>query len=509
MPETPSEEPTSIETPNPGDSPEDQDPSDPSPDLEEVLANVSFSYFQANNCLPMRVNQEGELVVGVPEDEFDPQVLDNLSTQVDHSIEPVFMDAEEITDALNELEHEFLAGRDSGLQGISEDTLASFRSQVSDDRQRLDSSEEAPIASRINSIIADGVLSEVSDIHFEPREDRVRVRFRQDGVLHDYTELPKDILPGIVSRIKVMADLDIAEQLEPQDGRMNLDVGNREIDVRVSFVPTVHGERAVLRLLDQETLKSSLEELGLPDEQQPVLKDLMDNKDGIVLVTGPTGSGKTTTLYCILQQLTHDEKNIITLEDPVEYQIGGINQIEIKPEQGITFASGLRSVLRQDPDVILVGEIRDRESAELAIHASLTGHLVFSTLHTRSSVGALSRMTDLGLDPYLIGAGLTGVVAQRLVRTLCDQCKRQREDGTYEPVGCDNCRQTGYNGRKAIFEILQLDDTIRELLESEEGEEAVWQYLDESGFKDLKEQAQKKLQNGITSREEVNRVLNI
>jgi type II secretory ATPase GspE/PulE/Tfp pilus assembly ATPase PilB-like protein len=235
----------------------------------------------------------------------------------------------------------------------------------------------------------------------------------------------------------------------------------------------------------------------------------MDNKDGIVLVTGPTGSGKTTTLYCILQQLTRDEKNIITLEDPVEYRLDGINQIEIQPEQGITFASGLRSVLRQDPDVILVGEIRDRESAELAIHASLTGHLVFSTLHTRSSVGALSRMTDLGLDPYLIGAGLTGVMAQRLVRTLCDQCKQKKDDGTYEAVGCENCRQTGYDGRTAIFEILPLDDTIRGFLEEDEGEEDIWEYLDETGFMSLQEQGRNKLRNGVTSREEVNRVLNI
>lgn len=491
------------------DQPRENGGSDADRDLQAVLGNVSFRYFQANQCLPLRLNEDDELVVGVPEEEFDPQVLDNLATQIDHPVEPVFMEADEITDALNELEHELLAGQDSGLGGLSEDTLASFRSQVSDERQRLDSSEEAPIASRINSIIADGVLNEASDIHFEPREDRVRVRFRQDGVLHDYTELPKDILPGIISRIKVMADLDIAEQLNPQDGRMNLDVGNREIDVRVSLVPTVHGERAVLRLLDQETLKSSLSELGLPDKQRPTVEGLMDNKDGIVLVTGPTGSGKTTTLYCILQQLTRDEKNIITLEDPVEYRLEGINQIEIQPDQGITFASGLRSVLRQDPDVILVGEIRDRESAKLAIHASLTGHLVFSTLHTRSSVGALSRMVDLGLDPYLIGAGLTGVMAQRLVRTLCDECKRKNEQGEYEPVGCENCRNTGYDGRTALFEVLTLNDEIRGFLEDEEGEEAIWNHLEENDFRTLRQEGLEKIRAGRTSREEVNRVLNI
>ncbi|MFB6344173.1 MAG: GspE/PulE family protein [bacterium] len=442
-------------------------------ELQSVLSNVSFNFFQANNCLPLRLNDNDELVVGVPEDEFDPQVLDNLSTQIGRSAEPIFMEVDEINSALNELEHELLAGRDTELQDLTEETLSSFRDQVSDDRQRLDSSEEAPIASRINSIIADGVLNEASDIHFEPRKDKIRVRFRQDGVLHNYTELPKDILPGIISRIKVMADLDIAEQLNPQDGRINLDIGNREIDVRVSLVPTVHGERAVLRLLDKETLKSSFSELGLRSEQIPQMEDLMANKDGIVLVTGPTGSGKTTTLYCMLQQLARTENNIITLEDPVEYRLEGINQIEIKPEQGITFASGLRSVLRQDPDIILVGEIRDRESAKLAVHASLTGHLVFATLHTRSSVGALSRLTDLGLDPYLIGAGLTGIIAQRLVRTLCNNCKKEVENGEYEPAGCEDCRNTGYDGRAALFEILPIDETIRNQLDDEEGEEFV------------------------------------
>lgn len=478
-------------------------------DLQAVLSNVSFNFFQANQCLPMRLNDDEELVVGVPEDEFDPQILDNLSTQIGRPVEPIFMDEDELSSALNELEHELLAGQETELQDLTEETLSSFRDQVSDDRQRLDSSEEAPIASRINSIIADGVLNEASDIHFEPREDSIRVRFRQDGVLHNYTELPKDILPGIISRIKVMADLDIAEQLNPQDGRINLDIGNREIDVRVSLVPTVHGERAVLRLLDKETLKSSFSQLGLRENQIPEMEQMMNNKDGIVLVTGPTGSGKTTTLYCMLQQLARTENNIITLEDPVEYRLEGINQIEIKPEQGITFASGLRSVLRQDPDIILVGEIRDRESAKLAVHASLTGHLVFATLHTRSSVGALSRLIDLGLDPYLIGAGLTGVIAQRLVRTLCDNCKQKSENGEYVPDGCEACRDTGYDGRSALFEILPIDETIRNLLDNEEGEEAINRHLEDSDFRSLEDEGHLRVEHGETSREEVNRVLNI
>jgi type II secretory ATPase GspE/PulE/Tfp pilus assembly ATPase PilB-like protein len=494
MPDTAGSDPTT------GSRPETNGDRSQGSDLEAVLGNISFGYFQSNQCLPLKINDNDELVVGVPEEGFDPQILDNLSTQINHPVEPKFMDADEITDALNELEHEFLAGQDSGLGSLSEDTLSSFRSQVTDERQRLDSSEEAPIASRINSIIADGVLNEASDIHFEPR---------QDGVLHNYSELPKDILPGIISRIKVMADLDIAEQLQPQDGRMNLDVGTREIDVRVSLVPTVHGERAVLRLLDKETLKSNLNELGLRGNQTETVHDLMNQKDGIVLVTGPTGSGKTTSLYCMLQQLAQTENNIITLEDPVEYRLDGLNQIEIKPEQGITFASGLRSVLRQDPDIILVGEIRDRESAKLAVHASLTGHLVFATLHTRSSVGALSRLTDLGLDPYLIGAGLTGILAQRLVRTLCDNCKQKNSDGSYIPVGCEKCRQTGYDGRSGLFEILPLDSKIRNLLESEAGEEAIWDYLEENNFQTLRDEGEVRVREGVTSREEVSRVLNI
>ncbi len=477
--------------------------------LETVLEEVPFRFFTNNGCLPLEIDDEGRLILGVPED-VDHQVLDNLSLQLDRPVDPSPMPEEDIREALDRVESEVIASRESGLDGLSEETMDSFRRQVSDSRQRLDSSEEEPITSRVNSIIADAVLRQASDVHFEPRESSIRVRLRQNGLLTDYDTLPRDILPGIISRIKVMAGLDIAEQLRPQDGRMNLDIGNREIDVRVSVVPTVHGERAVLRLLDREALKSDLPDLGLKGRQLEQVQSLLGRSDGIVLVTGPTGSGKTTTLYCCLQKLHQEELNTITLEDPVEYQLPGINQIEVAPERDLTFASGLRSVLRQDPDVILVGEIRDSESAQLATHASLTGHLVFSTLHTRRAAGAFSRLVNLGLDPHMLGAGLSAVIGQRLVRTLCPSCREPAGGDGYRADGCESCHGTGFSGRTALFEIVTMDDEIRHLLEDEGGEQAIRDYLeDRDDFTSLETAGRRAVEEGITTVSEIHRVLNL
>ncbi len=471
--------------------------------LDDVFQQVPFRFFRTNTILPVEISESGRLVVGVS-DSCDPQLLDNLSLQLDCGLETVQMEAAEIKDTLSRLESERLAESEADFESLSAETLSSFRNQVREQRQKLDTSEEAPIASRVNSIIAEGVLAGASDIHFEPREEEIQVRFRHEGILSAHESLPRDILPGLISRIKVMANLDISEQLKPQDGRMNLDIGNKDIDVRVSIVPTVHGERAVLRLLDRDTLKNSPAELGLRPEQVSQVESLLSSPDGIILVTGPTGSGKTTSLYCFLQQLKSGEKNIITLEDPVEYQLEGINQIEIKPRQGLTFASGLRSVLRQDPDIIMVGEIRDRESAELAVHASLTGHLVFTTLHTRSSIGALSRLIDLGLDPYLIGAGVRAIMAQRLIRLLCPEC----EGGTQQE-NCEECRGSGFSGRQALFEILEVDSRIRELLDEGAGEEAVRSHLQSTGFQPLAAEGERVVESGLTTAREVSRVLRL
>lgn len=477
--------------------------------LASVLEDVPFQFFTSNACLPLEIDEEGRLVLGVPEDDVDYQILDNLSLKLDRPVEPSPMPEQEIRDALERLESEVIAQREGGLDTLSEETLDSFRRQVSDSRQRLDSSEDEPITSRINSIIADAVLQQASDIHIEPRESSIRVRLRQNGLLNDYETLPRDILPGVISRIKVMAGMDIAEQLRPQDGRMNLDIGNREIDVRVSVVPTVHGERAVLRILDRETLKGDLPDLGLKGEQLEQVRSLLGRSDGIILVTGPTGSGKTTTLYCSLQQLQREEQNIITLEDPVEYQLPGINQIEIAPERDLTFASGLRSVLRQDPDVILVGEIRDGESAELAAHASLTGHLVFSTLHTRRAAGAFSRLMNLGLDGHMLGAGLSAVIGQRLVRTLCEECRVSAGDG-YRAEGCETCHGTGFSGRTALFEIVTMDDDLRHLLETESGEQGIREHLqDQEDFVPLEDAGRRAVEDGLTTPSEIHRVLNL
>ncbi len=381
----------------------------------------------------------------------------------------------------------------------------------------LNTYSEAPVVNLINRVFIRAVRSGASDIHFDPGEKEALIRLRLDGVLHEYQRFPMKMYPQVVSRIKVMANLNVAEKLKPQDGRIRIKIGEKEFDIRVSVLPTIFGERVVLRLLDQSHRLLTLSELGLSEEDFHKVEALAKKPYGLILATGPTGAGKSTTLYAmlLLVRKLYPHKNIITIEDPVEYQVEGIGQVQVNPKVGLTFATGLRSILRQDPDVILVGEIRDQETAEIAIHAALTGHLVLSTLHTNDAPTAITRLVDMGIEPYLIASSLEGVIAQRLVRKICETCKVSYKP-TYEELktlriankfsgelfrgkGCDECLRTGYRGRTGVFEVLTLDEELKNLIITTSDANKIRAEAKKRGFKTLKEDALSKVISGITT----------
>ncbi|MBI4435985.1 MAG: type II/IV secretion system protein [Candidatus Omnitrophica bacterium] len=384
--------------------------------------------------------------------------------------------------------------------------------------------EEAPIIQLVNLLISQAVRERASDIHIEPETDTLRIRLRIDGVLHEIPAPPKELERAVISRIKVLSKMDIAERRIPQDGRFRVQVDHKEIDLRVSTIPSHHGENVVMRLLDTATVLIGLEELGLPHDAFEPFHHLIHRPHGIILVTGPTGSGKTTTLYACLNKISTLEKNIITIEDPIEYEMEVIRQMQVNPKIGVTFANGLRSILRQDPDIIMVGEIRDVETAEMAIHAALTGHLVFSTLHTNDAPGALTRLMDMGVEPFLIASSVIGIVAQRLVRLICPQCKKSYVPSQellktlrlplgkgpipplYRGEGCRFCKETGYKGRTAIFELMVMEEEIRELVIQRASSPKMKDAACRKGMQVLREDGLAKAMAGITSIEEVLRV---
>lgn len=381
--------------------------------------------------------------------------------------------------------------------------------------------EVAPVVKLVNLLIASAVQDKASDIHIEPEEDSVRVRLRIDGILHHMTSLPKHLQSAIVSRIKILSELDIADSRTPKDGRFRFAVEGKEVDLRVSTFPTIYGENVVLRILDKSGGLMKLSELGFEEEMRQTYERLITRPYGLLLVTGPTGSGKTTTLYATLNAINTPDKHIVTIEDPVEYRLPLICQAQINPKAGVTFASGLRSLLRQDPDIMMVGEIRDTETAQTAIHAALTGHLVFSTLHTNDAVGAITRLIDMGIEPFLITSSLIGALAQRLCRTICERCKEpyqpsekvarllglEGKDLTFfRGRGCSFCKETGYRGRIGIFELLVMNEAIRELvLAKASSSELKRMAVRYGGMKDLKEDGLSKALKGLTSLEEVMR----
>ncbi|MEK9720963.1 MAG: type II secretion system ATPase GspE [Quisquiliibacterium sp.] len=371
----------------------------------------------------------------------------------------------------------------------------------------LETEDDAPIIRMINALLTQASRDGASDIHIEPFESFSLVRFRVDGTLRDVVRPRRELHAALISRIKILAQLDIAEKRLPQDGRIALRIGGHPIDVRVSTLPTGHGERAVLRLLDKEAGRLDLSRLGMSEQTLAAFDRLVHQPHGIVLVTGPTGSGKTTTLYAALGRMETTTTNILTVEDPIEYDLEGIGQTQVNPRIDMSFAKALRSILRQDPDVIMIGEIRDLETAQIAVQAALTGHLVLATLHTNDAVAAVTRLIDMGVEPFLLSSSLTGVVAQRLVRKLCLQCREPDPvSGGWRAVGCQACNLSGYSGRTGVYELLNVDDTIRALVHGSASEAQIREAARSAGMKPMREDGQRWVEPGITSQDEVVRV---
>ena len=370
----------------------------------------------------------------------------------------------------------------------------------------LEAANDAPIIRMLNALLTQAAKDGASDIHIEPYERSSAVRFRVDGTLREVVQPNRALHAALISRLKIMAELDISEKRLPQDARISLRIGGRAVDVRVSTLPSAHGERAVLRLLDKGDAKFSLESLGMSGDSLARFHGLIQQPHGIVLVTGPTGSGKTTTLYAALSRVDTGTTNVLTVEDPVEYELPGIGQTQVNPKIDLTFAKALRAILRQDPDVIMIGEIRDFETAQIAIQASLTGHLVLATLHTNDAPSAVTRLTDMGVEPFLLSSSLLGVLAQRLVRKLCPHCKRPDERGQYLPVGCPECGHTGYKGRTGVYELMVTDDKVRELIHNRAAESQLIAAAREGGLRTMREDGDRLVAQGITSPAEVIRV---
>jgi general secretion pathway protein E len=402
--------------------------------------------------------------------------------------------------------------------GADNEDFFALAEELPNNQDLLDSDDDAPIIKLINAMLSEAIKEEASDIHIETFETSLSIRFRVDGVLREVLSPSRKLAPLLVSRVKVMAKLDIAEKRIPQDGRISLRIGGRSVDVRVSTMPSSHGERVVLRILDKNANRLDLHSLGMTEQNYQFFRDLIQRPHGILLVTGPTGSGKSTTLYAGLQELDRKEKNILTVEDPIEFDIEGVGQTQVNPKVDMTFARGLRAILRQDPDVVMVGEIRDLETAQIAVQASLTGHLVMSTLHTNTAVGAVTRLRDMGIESFLVSSSLVGVLAQRLVRTLCPDCKQAFEASShqkklfglkkkdtltlYAPQGCEKCH---YRGRTGIHELLVMDEEVKSLIHTEAGEQAIEQKIREY-TPSIRSDGLDKVKAGITTLEEVIRV---
>ena len=444
------------------------------------LTTVNPGYFRQVRICPLTI-QDGELVAAMA-DPGDLDAIEALEKATGLHIIRRLAREREVLEALNAYYSQGENG--AGVVGGEGSDVEYLEDDLDDVEHLRDMASEAPVIRLVNVMISRAMEQRASDIHIEPFEKELRIRYRIDGILHDMEAPPRRLQAALISRVKLMAKLNIAERRLPQDGRIKLRMLGREVDLRVSTLPTLYGESVVLRILDRSSIVVSLESLGFPSDTLGLFDTLITKPYGLILVTGPTGSGKTTTLYGALDKINSPDKKIITIEDPVEYQLSGVNQIHVKPQIGLTFASGLRSIVRQDPDVIMIGEIRDYETAEIAIQSALTGHLVFSTLHTNDAAGAVSRLLEMGIEDYLLASSLLGVMAQRLVRSLCPHCHRPSEGGVelsanaaalngnrngvpatvYEAGGCDECAATGYRGRQGIFELLLVDEEIRQLI---------------------------------------------
>ncbi len=495
-------------------------------DMPIADCDESLRGFLRNMCMVPLKGQEKDHILIALNDPVNLCAADNLADFLGREYTPVLAPKHKILSALNSL-FDSSGQNTRKLVEDMQDQEFTIIEDLEKTADLLDDAEDAPVIRLVNHIISQAVKAGSSDIHIEPFQESLRVRYRMDGILYDMLTPPKAVQAALVSRIKVMARMDIAERRVPQDGRAQVRMGDQEIDLRISTVPTAYGERLVMRLLNKTGYVLHLSQFGLSPKNHDLIDRIIHQNNGIVLVTGPTGSGKTTTLYAALSQINSPDKNIITIEDPVEYNLGGIGQIQVNPKTGVTFARGLRAIVRQDPDVILVGEIRDLETARIAIQSALTGHLVFSTLHTNDAPGAVTRLADLGVEPYLIASSVTAVIAQRLVRLLCSSCKKSFEiepshvqflggntdayigQTAHAPVGCSECFDTGYSGRQPIFEIMMLDDFLKSMILQTSDANQIRKAAMERGMISLHEDGMKKVLQGLTSIEEVVRVSQI
>ena len=502
------------------------------PRLEGIQVPPSFvnkipvQFTRNYNLIALAEEREGLLKVATCSP-LEPQPMDDLAALLGAEIEPVLAPKSEITTLIARAYRHKADGVDEALADVAEDgDIQGLASEIEEAEDVLDVSNKAPIIKLVNTILFQALKLRSSDVHFHPYPERTQVRYRIDGILYDMDSVPRKAHEAIVSRVKVMGKMDIAERRLPQDGRATIKIGDGEVDVRISSVPTTNGERIVMRLLDKSAKLYTLDEIGLSEKNLAMMRDYVTWSHGIILVTGPTGSGKTTTLYGAMSEIDTTQLNVLTIEDPVEYSLPGVSQVQVNVKKGLTFAAGLRSFLRQDPDVMMVGEIRDLETAEVAIRAALTGHLVFSTVHTNDAPSTVTRMVDQGVEPYLVASSLILVIAQRLVRTICPHCKvtqpmtdewiaklkkvdiqPEQLDGLISfGAGCDECFHSGYAGRTAIYEFLTVDELLRtQIMEGATASQMKRSAIDR-GMITLRMDGQQKILSRLTTADEVLRV---
>ncbi len=488
----------------------------------DLVRKIPINFAKKNEVLILK--KEGDELQVAIADPININALDDLRVLMGASIRPIIASSAQIVEAINDLYNRNTESERAVMEDLSEENLDTLAQELQEPQDLLDASDEAPIIKLVNSLLFRAVKSKASDIHVEPFEKDLVVRFRIDGLLYDIMHPPKKVQNSVISRIKIMANLNIAEKRIPQDGRIRIKIAGKDIDIRVSTLPTSFGESVVMRLLDKSKVVLSLDTMGIAGKNLETVTELINKSHGIILVTGPTGSGKTTTLYGMLSQINSTDLKIITVEDPVEYQLSGINQIQVNSKIDLTFASALRSILRQDPDVVMVGEIRDKETAEIAIQASLTGHLVISTLHTNDSASSIARLIDMGVEPFLVASSVIGIIAQRLARTVCKECairykpsieEMQQIGVTPEKVGdkmflkakgCPACLDTGYSGRTGLHEILLADDEIRSMIMKNVQAGIIKRKAMEKGMLTLREEGANKIMNGETTVDEILRV---
>ncbi|MBU0672389.1 MAG: type II secretion system ATPase GspE [Candidatus Margulisbacteria bacterium] len=481
----------------------------------QILSLIPETFARRYHLIPI-VRKEKKLVIAMS-DPLNVIVKDEIKFKTGLEVEAQAAPNSEITQAISQL-YKTTGSLGEILEKIDLKSVA-VAEEESDPSKLQSLAEEAPVIKLVNSFIASAFHDRASDLHIEPDENILRIRQRVDGILYDIATMPKHLQPAIISRAKIMSDLNIAVKRAPQDGRFQIEIEGNPIDVRVSTYPTIYGENVVMRLLDSRAVLFGVEEVGFSSEDNKRFKKLLATPYGIILVTGPTGSGKTTTLYSALNTLNSPKKNIMTIEDPVEYHLFGIRQAQVNPQGGLTFATGLRSILRQDPDIIMVGEIRDLETAEIAVHSALTGHLVLSTLHTNDATSALTRLIDMGVEPFLVSSSVVGILAQRLVRKLCDECKEpftpnpqvleeiglsheKKAQTFYKGKGCKKCKD-GFRGRIGIFELLVMTEQIKEMVLSKAPLSTIKATAKEAGMKTLRENGIEKVLQGVTSIDEI------